>query len=104
MESFTYCQANRTRVEVRTVRRSTVARSAMESLTNCKANRTKVGVRRDIAGPGMYSHTACQVRVKAVRWDASRPGMDSSHTICQANSTRAVGIRTVRRGTVAPGM
>ena len=46
MESLTYCQANRTRVEVRTVRGDTAARHGMESLTDCQANRTRVGVRR----------------------------------------------------------
>ena len=51
MESLTYCQANRTRVGVRTVRRDT-AGPGMESLTNCQVNRNRVGVstvRRDIA-------------------------------------------------------
>ena len=44
MESLTSCQANRTRVAVRTVRRDTVG-PGMESLTCCQANRTRVVVR-----------------------------------------------------------
>ena len=53
VESPTYCQANRTRVVVRTVRRDIAP--GMESLTYYQANRTRVAVRtvrRDIAGPG----------------------------------------------------
>ena len=44
MESLTPCQANRTSVAVRSVRRDT-AGPAMESLTYCQANRTRVAVR-----------------------------------------------------------
>ena len=44
MESLTPCQANRTKVAMRTVRRDT-AGPAMESLTPCQANRTRVAVR-----------------------------------------------------------
>ena len=44
MESLTSCQANRTRVGVRTVRRDT-AGPGMESLTSWQVNRTRVGVR-----------------------------------------------------------
>ena len=39
MELLTYCQANRTRVAVRTVRRDMAAALAMESLTYCQGNR-----------------------------------------------------------------
>ena len=58
MESLTFCQANRTRVEVMTVRRDTTG-PGMESLTTCQANRTRVGmrtVRRYTAGPG-WNHS-----------------------------------------------
>ena len=44
MESPTHCQANRTRVAVRTLRRDT-AGPGMEPLTRCRANRTTVAVR-----------------------------------------------------------
>ena len=60
MESLTRCQANRTRVSVRTVRRDT-AGSGMKSLTPFQTNRTRVSVRtvrRDTAGPGMESLTS----------------------------------------------
>ena len=55
MESLTICQANRTRVAVRFMRRDT-ARPAMESLTPYQANRTRVAmrsVREDTTGFGM---------------------------------------------------
>ena len=44
MKSLTFCQANRTRVGVRRVRKDP-ARPGMKSLTYCQANRTRVGVR-----------------------------------------------------------
>ena len=44
IKSLTFCQANRTRVRVRTVRRDP-AGPGMKSLTCCQANRTRVGVR-----------------------------------------------------------
>ena len=59
MESLTSCQANKTRVAVRTVRNNT-AGPGIESLTYCQANRTRVAVRtvrRNTAGPGMKSLT-----------------------------------------------
>ena len=79
MKSLTDCQANRTRVGVRTVRRDT-AGPGMESLTNCQANRTRVGVRtvrRDIAEPGMESLTSYQanrtrVEMRTVRKEIAR--------------------------------
>ena len=77
MESLTYCQANSTRVAVKTVRRDT-AGSGMESLTYCQANRTRVAVR-------------------TVRWDTAGSGMESL-TCYQANRARAA-VRTVRRNT-----
>ena len=44
MKSLTPCQASRTRVAMRSVKR--VANGpAMEALTPCQANRTRVGVR-----------------------------------------------------------
>ena len=55
MDLLTSCQANRTRVAVKTVRRET-AGPGMESLTPCQANRIRVAVRtvkRDTAGSGM---------------------------------------------------
>ena len=45
MESLTCCQANRTRVRVRTVRRDMAAGPGMESLTSYQAIRTRVGMR-----------------------------------------------------------
>ena len=77
MESLTACQANRTRVRVRTVRRDT---AGIESLTVCQANRTRVGVRTE-------------------RRDTAEPGMESL-TCCQANRT-IVGVRTMRRNTMS---
>ena len=56
IESLTTCQANRTRVGVRTVRTLDTVGSGIESLTCCQINRTGVGVRtvrRDTDGPGM---------------------------------------------------
>ena len=58
---LTSCQANRTRVGVRIVRRHP-ARLGMKSLTSCQVNRTRVGetaVRKHPVGPGMKVHTAC---------------------------------------------
>ena len=102
MESLTSCQAKRTRVGVRTVRRNT-AGPGMESLTYFQANRTRVGVRtvrRSTAGPDMKSLTPYQanrtrVGVRIVRRDIAGPGMESL-TSYQANRTR-VEMRTVRR-------
>ena len=51
-ESLTSCQTNRTRLQVRTVRRDT-AGPDMESLTSYQFNSTRLGVRivrRDTAG------------------------------------------------------
>ncbi|KAL4071225.1 hypothetical protein V8B97DRAFT_1965301 [Scleroderma yunnanense] len=42
MKSLTNCQANRTRVGVKTVR-THPAGHGMKSLTSCQANRTRVG-------------------------------------------------------------
>ena len=44
MQSLTACQANRTTVGMKTVRRS-IARPDMQSLTDCHANRSTVGVK-----------------------------------------------------------
>ena len=69
MESLTNCQANRTRVGVRTVRRDT-AEPGIESLTNCQANRTKVRVRtvrRNTAGPA-WNHSLA-VKPTGPEWE-----------------------------------
>ena len=82
MESLTASyQANKARVGRRTVWRRDIARLGIESLTYCQANRTRVGVRtviRNTAGPGMESLTFCQangiraVGVTKVRWDIAK--------------------------------
>ena len=57
MESLTFCQANRTRVGVRTVRRNTASRPhIMESLTNYHASRTRVVVMTVRKGPSWTWH------------------------------------------------
>ena len=98
MESLTFCQANRTRVGVRIVRRDTTGPD-MESLTNCQANRTTVGVRtmrRDSWTCHEITHMLSSkqdtVGVRTVRRDTAEPGM-SLLTCCQANRTR-VEVRT----------
>ena len=83
MKSLTPCQANRTRVGMRTVRRHP-AEPGIKSLTGYKANRTRV------------------IGVRTVRKHPARSGMKSL-TDCQANRTR-VWVRTVRRHLVGPGM
>ena len=45
IELLTSCQANKTRVAVRTVRMDTTRPGIMDSLTCCQANRTRVAVR-----------------------------------------------------------
>ena len=95
MKSLTPCQANRTRVAVRTVKRDT-ARPGMESLTYCQANETRVIVRiveRDTAGPGMESLTSCQTihpRLKKTMKRKVHPYAMKSLTPCQANSIKAL--------------
>ena len=56
MESLTFCQANKTRVGVRTVRavrRNTARPHIMESLTNYHASRTRVVVMTVRKGPSL---------------------------------------------------
>ena len=79
MESLTTYQANRTRVEVRKVRRDTTG-PGMESLTICQASRTRV-------------------KVRTMRGYTAGPGMESL-TFCHVNRT-SVGVRTVRRDIAA---
>ena len=63
MKSLTPCQADGTRMGVRTVRRHPTEHG-MKSLTSCQVNgRARVGVRtvrRYPAGPGIKSLTSCQ--------------------------------------------
>ena len=60
LELITYYQANRTRVEVRIVRRDIVGPD-MESLTYwSQVNRTILAMRRDTVGPDMEPLTRCQ--------------------------------------------
>ena len=79
MESLTNCQANRTKVAMRTVRRDT-AGPGMESLSYYQGNRTRMAVRRDTVRPGMESLTCCQasrtrVAVRPVRRDTTEHSM-----------------------------
>ena len=103
-ELLTCCQAKRTRVGVRKVRRDTVG-SGHDGITHIlSSQQDKSGrsmVRRDTAvtGPGMESLTVCQtnrikVGVRTVRRNIAGPSMKSL-TSYQANQTR-VEIRTVR--------
>ena len=57
MKSLTYCQANRTRVAVRTVRRDT-AGSVMKSLTNCYTNSIKAFYNKITAITDLQWHPA----------------------------------------------
>ena len=61
MEALTFCQANSTRLAVRTALRKDTAVSGMESLTVCEFNMTRLEVgivRKDTAEPDMESLTS----------------------------------------------
>ena len=68
MKSLTGCQANRTRVRVKIVRRH-LAKCSIESPTFYTANRTRLRMQTAIShpgGPGMKSPTGYQANVTQV--------------------------------------
>ena len=78
MQSFTFCQINRTKVAVRTVSRDIAEPDMNLLLTSCQANRIiQSGSEGGTARPGIKSLTSCQANQSA-RGKGSEKGHSSA--------------------------